>query len=174
MKPMKARSQARSAAADWVEWDEEGDGDAPQVASFTADQARQWRQRQPAVALWRLPATQLGAGLLAALMVAVLRRSPAEGWSLLWGVVAVVVPSVFFLYRARRPSFSPGFALLNLLLSELMKVALTLALLLLGPWLVPQLSWLAMVAGLVVALAAWWPGLVWSGFGRNAQRCDNR
>lgn len=154
--------------------DIEGDENDLDFVSLTAAQAQQWRQHQPVVVLWRLPVIQLGAGMLAAVLVAMLRRDPTAGWSLLWGVLAVTAPSAFFLRRARRPSVSAGLALLNLLLSELLKLASTLVLLLLGPWVVPQLSWPATVIGLVVALAAWWPGLLWSGLGRSAQKCDNR
>lgn len=162
-------------AASWLDDDgTDGDGDDLDFASLTAAQAQQWRRRQPVVALWRLPMVQLGAGLLAAVLAALLSRDSAVGWSLLWGALAVAVPSAFFLHRARRPNGSAGLALLNLLLSELLKLALTLALLLLGPWVVPQLSWPATVAGLVVALAAWWPGLLCSGLGRSGQKCDNR
>ena len=172
LKPVPGAQAAH--AASWPRDDDsEGDDDLD-VASLTAAQAQHWRQRQPAVVLWRLPLVQFGVGVLAAVLAAVLRQDPTAGWSLLWGVLAVAVPSAFFLHRARRPSISAGLALLNLLLSELLKLASTLALLLLGPWVVPQLSWSAAVIGLVVALAAWWPGLVWSGLGRSAQKCDNR
>jgi ATP synthase protein I len=49
-----------------------------------------------------------------------------------------------------------GAALTGFFVWELAKIALTVAMLLVAPKLVPQLSWLALVAGFVVTMKVYW------------------
>lgn len=139
-------------------WEREEDITNP----LTAEQARQWRLSHPRECLGCVLGVQLAIGLVAALLMGVFGARSAWGWSAAFGCLAVVVPTVFFLRRARRRVAWAGSALLNLLLSELVKIVLTVMLLMLAPRVVPDLSWPALLVGLVVTLKAYWVGLVWS------------
>lgn len=146
-------------------------------APLTAAQAQALRKRQPAPALWRVPLAQLVLCAVVALVLVLAQVRLALVWSFLWGAAAVVAPSALFFHRARRYSVTAAMALANLLVAELLKIGLTLALLLAAPRVVAQLSWAALVAGLMVALVAGWPGLVWTGWASRrqaTQKCDNQ
>lgn len=55
---------------------------------------------------------------------------------------------------------SQSAAMLKFFVWELIKIALTVALLAAAPWVVKDLHWLALVAGVVVALKMYWVALV--------------
>ena len=78
--------------------------------------------------------------------------------SVAWGVVAVVLPSAVFARAWARQMrlVQAGAALAGLFVWELVKIVLTVALLLAAPRLVPHLSWLALLAGFVVAMKVYW------------------
>lgn len=60
-----------------------------------------------------------------------------------------------FLYRARRVLPQAGPVLLNLVVSELLKILWIVILLMLAPRLVPSLSWPAMLVGMLAAIATY-------------------
>jgi ATP synthase protein I len=75
-----------------------------------------------------------------------------------WGSVAVVIPAVVFvraLSRQMRRTQS-GSALAGLFVWELVKIILTVALLLVAPKVISDLSWFALVAGFVVTMKVYW------------------
>lgn len=139
-------------------WEREEDITTP----LTAEQARQWRSSHPRECLGCVLGVQLAIGLAAAFLMGVFGARSAWGWSAAFGCLAVIVPTVFFLRRARRRVAWAGSALLNLLMSELVKIVLTVMLLLLAPRVVPDLSWPALLVGLMVTLKAYWVGLMWA------------
>lgn len=128
---------------------------------LSAEEARQWRLDHPRECLGCVLGVQVAIGMVAALLMGIFGTRSTWGWSAAFGCLAVVVPTVFFLRRARRRAAWAGSALLNLLLSELVKIVLTVMLLLLAPRVVPDLSWLALLVGLIVTLQAYWVGLMW-------------
>jgi ATP synthase protein I len=75
-----------------------------------------------------------------------------------WGSVAVVVPAVVFVRALSRQMrrTQPGSALMGLVVWELVKIVLTVALLLAAPKVISDLSWLALVAGFVVTMKVYW------------------
>jgi ATP synthase protein I len=72
--------------------------------------------------------------------------------------VAVVVPAVVFVRALSRQMrrTQPGSALMGLMVWELVKIVLTVALLLAAPKVISDLSWLALVAGFVVTMKVYW------------------
>lgn len=147
-------ANAKHAAHGWDE-DAADDGWGQEAPPLTAEQARQWRLRNPALCLWCVAVAQVLVGGGVALLSGMLGGRPALGWSAAFGALAVIVPTVFFLYRARRLVPHAGSALLNLVVSELLKVLWVLILLLLAPRLVPSLSWPALLVGMLAAIATY-------------------
>jgi len=85
--------------------------------------------------------------------------------------VSVVVPGVVFvraLARQMRQS-QAGAALVGLFVWELVKVVLTVALLVVAPKVVSDLSWLALVAGFVVTMKVYWLAMALGWMQRKAQ-----
>lgn len=78
--------------------------------------------------------------------------------SVAWGSVAVVIPAVVFVRALSRQMrrTQPGSALMGLMVWELVKIALTVALLLVAPKVISNLSWFALVASFVVTMKMYW------------------
>jgi len=139
------------------------DEDAPDdFKPLTREQAQQWRATQPHVSAWSVLRWQAVLALLAVLVAAVLFRRQAVVVSVLYGAFAVLVPSALMAWGltksalSRRASGGAQASLGIFFVWEGAKVLLAIALLALAPRLVPDLSWLALVAGLVVVLKAHW------------------
>lgn len=124
---------------------------------LTADEARQWRQSNPSVSPWWVIKMQV----LVACVIAVV-----AGWafgqvvavSAIYGAVAVIFPAMVLARGLRRqPTLKDsGATFLSFVVWEVVKVVLTVALLLAAPKLIPQLNWLALVAGFVVTMKVYW------------------
>ena len=128
------------------------------VQPLTAAQAQVLREQQPMVSPWRVVRWQAVVGFLLALLVLGVSRQPALAWSAAYGALAVVIPAALFargLLRQREAA-SAGSALAGFVVWEIVKIALTVAMLLAAPRLVVQLNWLALLAGFVVTMKVHW------------------
>lgn len=125
---------------------------------LSADDARQLRAKMPSVSPWRVIAGQIIAGLLVALAAWALTGRDSAGWSAGYGALAVVLPAAAFArgLTSRFSSMNPGTAMLGFMVWEMVKLALTVALLIAAPRLITALSWPAMLVGLVVTMKAAW------------------
>ena len=134
------------------------DGFEAEFQPLTAEQAQAWRQQNPVVSPWRVLALQVVVGALVAVLTGWVSGQFRLAASAAWGCVAVVIPAVVFaraLSRQMRRS-QPGSALVGLFVWELVKIILTVALLLVAPKVVSDLSWFALVAGFVVTMKVYW------------------
>ncbi len=115
------------------------------------------RQIQP-VSIVRVLAAQVAAGVLVAAASWAVTGRPSAGWSAFYGAWAVIVPAALFARGLLRQKAVPnaGAALMGFFVWELVKVGVTVAMLLVAPRLVPQLSWLALLAGFVVTMKVYW------------------
>jgi len=125
---------------------------------LTADEARRLRDAKPSISPWRVIAVQVMGGLLVALVTWGLTGRQNLGWSAGYGALAVVVPAAVFArgLTGRFASLNPGTAMFGFLLWEMVKMALTVAMLIAAPRLITALSWPAMLIGLVVTMKAAW------------------
>jgi len=124
---------------------------------LTAEEAQQWRSAQPAMSLWRVIGWQLVAGMLVAVLAGVW-GGKVLAVSAAYGVFAVVFPAALMVrgLQRQRALTQPGAAMLGFVIWESVKVALTVALLLLAPKVIAPINWLALVAGFVVTMKASW------------------
>ncbi|GAC1358620.1 MAG: hypothetical protein NVSMB34_13530 [Variovorax sp.] len=144
-----------------VEVTEDPDAD---FKPLTADEARELRARQPSVSPWRVVAGQLVVGLLVALAAWGLTGRQNLGWSAGYGALAVVIPAAVFArgLTGRFSSLNPGTAVFGFFLWEMVKMALSVAMLIAAPRLITALSWPAMLVGLVVTMKAAWLAVMFS------------
>ena len=130
----------------------------PQFKPLTAEQAQAWRQQNPVSSPWRILGLQLGVGVLLALLTGLFTGQWSLAASVAWGGVAVIIPAVVFVRALSRQMrrTQPGAALVGLFVWELVKIVLTVALLLVAPKVISDLSWFALVAGFVVTMKVYW------------------
>lgn len=128
---------------------------------LTREEAEKVRASNPPVSLWMVLAGQAGVGVLVAVMAWMLTGQPRMGWSAGYGALAVVIPAALFARGlSRQKSATHGnAALVGFFVWELVKIALTVAMLFAAPRLVAELSWLALLAGFVVTMKVYWAAM---------------
>jgi ATP synthase protein I len=138
--------------------DTANEGLEPEFKPLSAEQAQAWRQHNPQASPWRVLFLQVGVGAVMALMTGLFTGEWNLAASSAWGSVAVVIPAVVFVRALSRQMrrTQPGSALMGLMVWELVKIVLTVALLLVAPKVISELSWLALVAGFVVTMKVYW------------------
>jgi len=147
--------------------------EAPDDEGFTpltAEQADEWRARQPQTSVWRVVVWQ-GVLLLLALVLtaplALVWGQPLWLLSVGYGGLCVLLPSALMAYGltysrgARRPGgkATAAASMRQMLFWEGVKLLLAIAMLVLAPSLIPGVSWPALLIGLIVVLKAYWIAL---------------
>ncbi|MEJ2802423.1 ATP synthase subunit I [Comamonadaceae bacterium PP-2] len=130
---------------------------------LTPEAAQQLAGRMPKLAPWRLLGWQLASGLVLAAAAWMLSGLSAV-WSVLYGVVAVMLPAVLFIRGMLRlqgaQGKDAGMALIVFMVCEFGKIALTVVLLVLAPRILgAHMSWLGLLLSVVVTLKMYWVAL---------------
>lgn len=128
---------------------------------LTAEQARELRVSQPLLSVWRVLAAQALIGLLVALLVWFVTARMAAVYSAVYGALAVILPAALFArgLTGQVSSLNAGAAVFGFFLWEMVKIGLTIAMFIAAPRLVNDLSWPAMLVGLVVTMKVYWLAL---------------
>jgi ATP synthase protein I len=142
----------------------EVDASDPDFKPLTAEEARQLREKNPPVSPWWVVAVQVAVGLVTALAAWGLTGRQNVGWSAAYGALAVVIPAAIFArgMTGRFSSLNAGTAAVGFMLWEMVKIATSIAMLMAAPRLVPELSWPALLAGLVLTMKVYWVALAYS------------
>jgi ATP synthase protein I len=128
---------------------------------LTAGQARQWRRVNPVLSPWRVLRWQAAAGAALAAVLGLLTSKASIAWSAGYGALTVALPAALFArgLMGRIASINAVTAVAGFVLWEVVKIALTVAMLMAAPRLVRGVSWPALLAGLVLALIMYWVAL---------------
>ena len=138
--------------------------DEPPFTPLTADEARRLREQNPPVSPWWVVAGQAVVGLVVALAAWALTGRQNVGWSAGYGALAVVIPAAIFArgLTGRFSSLNAVSAAVGFMVWEMVKIASSIALLAAAPRLVPELSWPALLVGLVLTMKVYWVALAYS------------
>lgn len=141
----------------------------PPIKPLTADQARRLREQNPPVSPWWVVGAQGVVGVLVALAAWAWSGEKNVGWSAAYGALAVVIPAAVFArgLTSRFSSLNAGTAAAGFMVWEMVKIALSVAMMMVAPGLVPQLSWPALLVGLVVTMKVYWVALAYRPRKRN-------
>jgi ATP synthase protein I len=136
----------------------------PPFKRLTAEEARRLREQNPPVSPWWVVAGQVVVGFVVALAAWALTGRQNVGWSAGYGALAVVIPAAIFArgLTGRFSSLNAGTAAVGFMLWEMVKIASSIALMAAAPRLVPQLSWPALLVGLVVTMKVYWVALLFA------------
>ena len=129
---------------------------------LTVAQAQTLRDIEPAVSPWRIVRLQCGVGVLVALVAWTVTGEVVVGVSALYGALVVVIPAALFArgLMSRFSSINPATASFGFFLWEAVKIGVSVVMLAAAPRLIENLSWLALMAGLVVTLKVYWLALL--------------
>jgi ATP synthase protein I len=128
---------------------------------LSAEQVAQLRERQPLLSVWRVVGTQVLVGLLVSALTWWVSGREALAYSAAYGALAVVLPAALFArgLTSRVSSVNAGAAVFGFFLWEMVKIGLTVAMLIAAPRWMKDLSWPAMLVGLVVTMKVYWVAL---------------
>ncbi len=137
-------------------WDQTAGDDV--IKPLTRKEAQVLRQQNPAISPWVVLAGQAAGGILLAFAAWWVSGKSAVGWSALYGAMSVVIPGALFArgLMSKFSSINPAAAVTGFFLWEMVKIGLVLAMLFAAPKLVKDLSWPAMLVGLVVTMKVVW------------------
>lgn len=167
--PLAERSQR------WADVD--GGAADPACKTLTREEAQALRERLPRLSPWRVVGMQVLVGAAVALVAALVTGKASVGWSALYGAACVVVPGALMArgMTSRLSSLSPGVSAVSFMLWEGVKIAVSVAMLMLAPKVVQALSWPALLVGLVLCIKVYWLALRWQpARGQAAQRVPKR
>jgi ATP synthase protein I len=138
--------------------------EASPVQPLSAEQALRVREQNPPLSVWRVVAGQAGVGLAAALLAWGVTGKQNVGWSVAYGALAVLLPAAVFArgLTGRFASLNAGTAAVGFLAWEMVKIALTIAMLMAASRLVVGLSWPALLVGLILAMKVYWAALAFA------------
>ena len=136
--------------------------DEPEFKPLTADEVKVLREKKPSVSPWRVLAVQAVVGLVIALLAWIAVGKASAGFSAAYGALAVIIPAAIFArgLTSRLSSINAGAAMLSFFLWEAVKIGLTVAMLFAAPKVVENLSWPALLVGLVITMKAVWVTLL--------------
>jgi ATP synthase protein I len=124
-------------------------------------QAQALRQELASISPWRVIAAQLAVGLMCGAVVWLVWQELSMLWSSLYGMAAVVLPGVLLARGLTRGTASPLASAAGFLFWEMLKIAVAIAMLVIASRVVPQLSWPALLATMVVCTKVNWLALLW-------------
>jgi ATP synthase protein I len=141
------------------------DADEPEDENFkrlTAQEAQELRQRDPALSPWWVVGLQCVAGLAVALVAWGVSGKASVGWSAGYGALAVIIPAALFArgLMSQFSSLNAATASFGFFVWEAVKLAVSIAMIAMAPRLVVNLSWLALLVGLLVTLKMYWFALL--------------
>ena len=144
------------------EGDFERDVDDKAFVPLTAAEAQALRDKQPSTSPWRVLVIQALAGIGVALAAWAIVGKASAGWSAGYGALAVLIPGAVFArgLTSRLTSVNAGTAMLGFFFWEAVKIALAVAMLVAAPKVVSDLSWPALLVGLVITMKAVWVSLL--------------
>lgn len=130
---------------------------------LSAQEAQRLREEKPSVSPWWVVAGQAVVGLVVALAAWGLTGRQNVGWSAGYGALAVVIPAAVFArgLTGRFSSLNAGTAAFGFMVWEMVKIALTVAMLVVAPRWVEALSWPALLVGLVLTMKVYWLALAY-------------
>lgn len=142
-------------------------GQAPAKA-LTPEEAQALRARHRSLSPWTVVKVQSVAGLAVATLAWLLVGSTSAVWSALYGAAVVVLPSALLARGITRgQGVEARAAALNFMLWELMKMGVAVAMLAASAWIVPGLSWPALLVAMLVCMKMNWLALLWQGRSKN-------
>ena len=140
--------------------------DLDEIRTLNKEEAALVKAANPSLNPWRVVAWQVIATVVIGVLALVFTQKWSIVWSTVWGGLSVVIPAAVFArgMMSRTTLLNAGTATGGFFLWELVKIALTLAMLYAAPQVMARLgqdlSWPAMLVGLVVVMKVYWLALL--------------
>ena len=147
-------------------WRDEGDAAGYEdLKPLTQQEAQALRAKEHPVSPWRVVRLQAVVGVVVAALVWLIMGERSAGLSALYGAAVAVVPGALMArgMTSRFSSMSPGHSAVSFMLWEMLKIAVSVAMLMLAPQILQPLSWPVLLVTLLVCIKVYWFALLWRG-----------
>jgi ATP synthase protein I len=131
--------------------------------ALTAQEAQAWRERHPTLSVWWVVGVQLALAVVVSLLSGWIWGRASLAFSLMYGAVAVVLPAALFArgLTSRLASVNAVSAAMSFAVWQGVKLVLTVLLLVLAPRVVNDVSWPALLVGMLLTMKVYWLALAW-------------
>ena len=130
---------------------------------LTAEEAQAWRERHASLSVWWVLGAQLALAAVLAMLGSWIWGFASVGISMMYGALAVVVPAALFArgLTSSAASVNAMTAAVGFAVWQGVKLVLTVLLLALAPRVLSEVSWPALLAGMLLAMKVYWLALAW-------------
>jgi ATP synthase protein I len=130
---------------------------------LTAEEAQAWRERHTSLSVWWVLGVQLALAAVLAMLGSWLWGFASIGISVMYGALAVIVPAALFArgLTSSAASVNAMTAAVGFAVWQGVKLVLTVLLLALAPRVLNEVSWPALLAGMLLAMKVYWLALAW-------------
>ena len=130
---------------------------------LTAQEAQAWRERHPTLSVWWVVGVQLALAVVVSLLSGWIWGRASLAFSLMYGAVAVVLPAALFArgLTSRLASVNAVSAAMSFAVWQGVKLVLTVLLLVLAPRVMNDVSWPALLVGMLLTMKVYWLALAW-------------
>jgi ATP synthase protein I len=124
------------------------------VKPLTAQEAQALREKSPSVSPWRVIGWQIIAGIVIALSAWLFSGDAVVAMSAGYGALIVIIPAAVLARGIMSPTSSVNAlsAAMGFMVWEMVKIGLSVAMFIAAPQLIPGLSWLALLVGLILTM----------------------
>jgi ATP synthase protein I len=156
------RGDGRATTQTAASRDADGDADQRPFKPMTRAEAEAFRRDHPVLSPWRVVAAQAALGAVAVVAAGII-GGRIGALSAAYGAAVVVVPGALMARGAtsRLSSLSPVVSAVSMLWWGYVKMALSVAMLVLAARIVPGLVWPALLASMVLCMLSYWFALLW-------------
>lgn len=133
----------------------------PEIRTLSKEEAAVVKANSRLLKPWHVVGWQIVVTVLAGLMALLITKDVAALYSLVWGGLCVVMPSALFArgLLSKATLMNAGTAIAGFFLWEMLKIALTFAMLFAATQVIQglgqELSWPALLVGLILAMKAY-------------------
>lgn len=135
----------------------------PPRKPLTAQEAQALREKSPSVSPWRVIGWQIIAGVVIALGAWLFSGEVVVAMSAGYGALTVILPAAVLARGIMSPMSSVNAlsAAMGFMVWEMVKIGLSVAMFFAAPQLIPGLSWLALLAGLILTMKVYWVAAIY-------------
>lgn len=157
------RSEPVGPSADWISWEAENAADAARYKRLTAAEAEALQRKAPSISPWRVIVWQLVAGCLIGMGAWALSGQVVVAASAAYGALVVVVPAAVLARGIMSPiaGLNALSAAAAFMVWEMVKIGLSVAMFIAAPQLIEDVSWPALLAGLILTMKVYWLAAVY-------------
>ena len=135
----------------------------PDFKKWTAAEAQALRDKSPGVSPWRVIRWQVMAGVVIMLAAWLLTGDQTVAMSAGYGSLTVIIPAAVLARGIMSPmsSLNAVSAAMGFLVWEMVKIGLSVAMFFAAPQLIANLSWLALLLGLILTMKIYWVAAIY-------------